>query len=480
MTRSVFYMLCMICCAIYLAEPATANRLPKALLLTGKGDVADKTAHYPPWQHEFQNEIVVNILKDVVSIDTTQDLSVLNNNNLKQYELIISNSIFLHPTREQLAAVYKFVTEGKSFITLHCGILSFLNWDKYEEFMGGIFIGGPSSDPSEFRVYTTNSEFWGYNYVFRNNPEHPVSKVVDDFDTKDELYYFQPGKKEFHVIARAENHPVMWWHPVGKGKVMSLTLGHDAAAKASFGYQQLLINGVRWLAGYPLMKAWRSQPVSNRTLRHPAFLSLHSITEFDNKENINYTISQDIASDIGNSSVNKNSNLQLNLTGKSGLGKLLIKASAGSGLSVEKPVEFMVVQDGEGNIASYHDNNIQVSSRENSSDLFRPENLIDDDSTTRWSSSAVDSAWVLIDLKKTYPLKLIRLHWEASYAKKFQLLGSLDNKTWKKIHQEDNGDGQHDNLSLTTEAYRYIKLLCTQKAPGKWGYSLYEIQLFTE
>ena len=157
-----------------LALSGHTQKLPRALLITGNGNVPVLKDGYPPWKHEFHNQIVIQILKDVVAVDTTTDLTLLSLEKLKPYDLIISNSLFLTPEAQQLDAVYQFVSEGKSFLTLHCGILSFLNWEKYEQFIGGIFIGGPSSEPESFKVYTENKEFWGYNYSFREQVEHPV------------------------------------------------------------------------------------------------------------------------------------------------------------------------------------------------------------------------------------------------------------------------------------------------------------------
>lgn len=231
---------------------AQAEALPKALILTGNGNSLDHDQDYPPWMHEFQNEKVVAILEGLVEVDISEDLSVLNNANLKKYDLIISNSLFLMPSRPQLAALKKFITSGKSLLTLHSGLLSFLNADYYEDMMGGIFIGGPSTEPESFKVVTENNEFWGHEYSFRKTQRHPVSIAVEDFTARDELYYFQPNTPDLKVIARAENHPVMWEHTWKKGRVMNLILGHDLLAKNNAGYQALLKNGVLWLTGYPL------------------------------------------------------------------------------------------------------------------------------------------------------------------------------------------------------------------------------------
>src|SRR5690606_4414442 len=105
-----------------------------------------------------------DILKDIAVVDLTTDLNILATPAVDEYDLIISNSIFLTPTSAQLDGLYSFVANGKSYLTLHCGILSLLNWKKYEEFIGGIFIGGPSTVPAEFNVTTANIEFWGYQY----------------------------------------------------------------------------------------------------------------------------------------------------------------------------------------------------------------------------------------------------------------------------------------------------------------------------
>lgn len=124
-------------------KPGFSQQRPKVLIITGSGNVPVPKENYPPWKHEFQNEKVMQILQTTADVDTTTDLAKLNDQTLKTYDLLISNSLFLTPSNEQLAALERFISDGKPFMTLHCGMLSFLNWEKYEQLMGGIFIGGP-------------------------------------------------------------------------------------------------------------------------------------------------------------------------------------------------------------------------------------------------------------------------------------------------------------------------------------------------
>jgi type 1 glutamine amidotransferase len=455
-----------------------AQKLPRALMITGNGNVPNLKKEYPPWVHEFQNEMVVEILQRTISVEVTEDLSTLHPDHLAQYDLVISNSLFLDPTNEQLQALHDFVSEGKSYLTLHCGILSLLKWELYEPFIGGIFIGGPSSDPGQFKVVTENNEFWGYRYAFRNQARHPVSQAVDDFTISDELYYFQPSVADLEVIARAENHPVMWWHPFRKGKVMSLTLGHDANAKSNPGYQELLLNGVRWLTGAPLFVAKTPKSFSNRTRKYTDFLGLTETMNMNDGAVIVHSVNYISDPALVSITPGPRGSLDMELTGKSSKSRITVVATTKEGFSTSKDFDLTIVDDGSGNIASYYGNSAQCSSAENESGMFDAMNIIDGDTTTRWSSAPSDTAWVVVDLQKSYSISRIILTWEASFASHYEILGSENGDHWRTLHKVTHGDGSIDEIRFPPARARFIKVLATERANKKWGYSLYELKVF--
>lgn len=452
--------------------------LPKTLILTGNGNLPSYKDGYPPWIHEFQNEKVIEILNDVSTVDVTSDLSVLRADRLQQYDLIISNSIFLTPDKEQLSALYEFVANGRSYLTLHCGILSLLNWDRYEEFIGGIFIGGPSSVPAQFKVSTSNTMFWGYEYSFRKEPEHPISIVSNDFVIKDELYHFQPSKRDFYVIARAENLPVMWWHPVGKGKVMSLTLGHDEEAKKNPGYQDLVRYGVQWLTGVPLIFGEQPRVVSTRNLKVKNFTKLSAATDTKQPSPVRFQVAHNSNPEIFIAETTPDGTIDLTLSGRPGVGKFVVKAQQANGFSSTKTYDVTVVQDGSGNVASYHGSTATCSSNENQSSVFHAGNVLDDDATTRWSSAPTDSAWIAIDLQKAYNVKKIVLQWEASFAVRYAIEGSKDGKKWTTLADVSDGNGDADSFDSINAQIRYLRINATKRASDKWGYSLYDVKVY--
>ncbi|SKB44797.1 F5/8 type C domain-containing protein [Parapedobacter luteus] len=463
--------------AVFSVSMTSGQQLPKALLLTGNGNMPELQENYPPWVHEFQNDQVIEILDGIVDIDSTAELSDLNAENLTQYDVLISNSLFLAPDADGLDAIRDFVANGKSFLTLHCGILSFLNWEKYEEFIGGIFIGGPSAEPKTFRVHTANHEFWGYPYSFRASRPHPISLSVGDFDITDELYFFQPSTPDIDVIARAENHPVMWWRPFKRGKIMSLTLGHDATAKSNPGYQELLKNGVRWLTGYPLIYQMAIPPISNRTLQYERFLTSPTASILAGGGVSVHRIEN--PSTLFKLGKRNGEHLDLALDGDTGTARFTVAIQNEKGLVTEKEMVLQVVEDGTGNIAAYYGNSIDGSAAENESGLLGLRNIIDGDLTTRWSSKPGAEASLTLDLRKTYPLTKINILWEASYAAAYNIMLSADGKNWYSGHQTTIGSGALETIVMPRPMQaRFIRLDMKQRATGKVGYSIYELEVF--
>jgi type 1 glutamine amidotransferase len=133
--------------------------------------------------------------------------------------------------------------------------------------LGSQFIAHPPISP--YRVEVTQ-------------PDHPLVKGVDPFDTSDELYLselhgeiqtllhtsFSGEAKGFIESAWTDDRPrpVMYLHPVGSGEVLYLTLGHcrghfdmrptapwwpsiDRGAWETEEYRVLLRRGISWVCG---------------------------------------------------------------------------------------------------------------------------------------------------------------------------------------------------------------------------------------
>ncbi len=158
--------------------------------------------------------------------------------------LIISNNkAFANAATK--AAILRHLQSGKGIVGLHPGL--WYNWNDWPEYNRNIVGGGSRGHDrlGEFEVVVTE-------------PTHPLLRGVSaKFTLKDELYYFEPDTKgaplkvlaTAHSKAKSKDFPQVFTVEQAKGRVVGITLGHDAAAHEHAAYMQLLRNAVFWSAG---------------------------------------------------------------------------------------------------------------------------------------------------------------------------------------------------------------------------------------
>ena len=105
-----------------------------------------------------------------------------------------------------------------------------------------------------------------------------------------------------------------------------------------------------------------------------------------------------------------------------------------------------------------------------------PDNVMDGNMATRWSSKFSDQEWLEIDLGEVREISGLTLFWETAYAASYEVLVSADDKDWKSVYKQDKGAGGNEEVSFEKTAARYIKLVLKKRAT-KWGYSLFEISI---
>jgi type 1 glutamine amidotransferase len=173
---------------------------------------------------------------------------------LAPYDVILSNwnAYGLDPVSSTWpeaarSAYLGFVRQGKGHVVVHAGSASFPDWDDYLRLTLATWKAGRSSHGPvhEFPVRI-------------DDPDHPITAGLSPFTIKDELWN-KPGTAEgAEVLASsfsaAEKEGTGEWEPAvlagrfGKGRSLTILLGHDAAAMDNPGFQALLRRGVEWAA----------------------------------------------------------------------------------------------------------------------------------------------------------------------------------------------------------------------------------------
>jgi hypothetical protein len=147
-------------------------------------------------------------------------------------------------TEEQGRAIKEFVLAGGGFYALHNSSHISLYSRDFRDVMGGAYIGHPPLRPFKVRVA---------------NPNHPITRDVQDFMVNDEQHYVTYDKAPENIILKSENVDGLayenqgtssvagWAFDYGKGRVVFTAVGHTIHATWNPEHLKIQRNAVRWL-----------------------------------------------------------------------------------------------------------------------------------------------------------------------------------------------------------------------------------------
>lgn len=234
------------------APPAAAQKKApdgaKVLLLAG-----GQRQHHG---YREQALYLATALEDTGRYEVTivEDAAVLETPAMAKYDLIVVNADRRDPefkfTRSQQDALLHWVHAGHGYVSIHAADNAAPDWlPAWREMLGGVFshVGKPDGKTRK-----------GTYAIKIADPRHPITRGLDDFEVKDELYYhiqMQPGVEP---LATTDHDgvawPVAWTRTYGKGRVFHTPLGHRDFGPGKEdplqtpGLKALVIRGVDWVA----------------------------------------------------------------------------------------------------------------------------------------------------------------------------------------------------------------------------------------
>ncbi|UBM59955.1 ThuA domain-containing protein [Marinilongibacter aquaticus] len=193
---------------------------------------------------------------------TFDEGGVFNENQLKQFDLVIWNNVSGKVlTNDQRAAFQHYIENGGSFMGLHAAGDGSHHWDWYtQNLICAEFSHHPIEkhlQPNTMKLQTLGNdpifeklpgrielnEEW---YVFYANPAEKKAHILYEMDG--ELIdpngnFLWMNNKEFGM---GKAHPNIWYHEVKKGKAIYSAVGHDAATYQNQDYVKVLEQMVNW------------------------------------------------------------------------------------------------------------------------------------------------------------------------------------------------------------------------------------------
>ena len=109
----------------------------------------------------------------------------------------------------------------------------------------------------------------------------------------------------------------------------------------------------------------------------------------------------------------------------------------------------------------------------------KPENAVDGNTSTSFTSYQGDNQWLTVDLGQAYTVGRIAVDWTSDAGKIYDVLVSSDNKTWTTVHRVLKGYANAtDNFTLYQTGVRYVKVLGYTKVESGSGIGIKELSVY--
>jgi len=220
--------------------------------------VFTKTAGY---KHASIKAAVPAIMKlgseNNFDVDTTEDVSKFNDNNLKQYAAIIfvstTGQFFKDSTQQD--ALKKYIHNGGGYVGIHAATDAEYNWGWYGKLSGGYFLGHPRKNVQEAVVNVVDTK----SPMTKGLPEH--------WRRTDEYYSYRPGSnpQDLHILLTLDEstedygtqtnlkmgdmHPLAWYHEFDGGRAFYTALGHTDETYSDPLFLNHLLAGIKYAMG---------------------------------------------------------------------------------------------------------------------------------------------------------------------------------------------------------------------------------------
>lgn len=166
-------------------------------------------------------------------------------------DVIVMFNLSSGMTETQKQNFLKLLQRGVGLVVWHHALANCQDWPEFEKIAGAKFWLKPGERGG---VRVDKSGVGGGKLKMRiEDPNHPVTKGISDFEVVDETYNHQTFCDGIHVLVSTD-HPrsdkiIAWVQQYGKARVFGYQSGHDAKVWNNDSFRRVMAQGIRWAAG---------------------------------------------------------------------------------------------------------------------------------------------------------------------------------------------------------------------------------------
>jgi type 1 glutamine amidotransferase len=215
----------------------------RVLLITG-GHGFDREPFYA-----FMKSLPDNIT--VTEARHPDALAMFRPGNRSSYDVVLLYDMPEAISEQEKKDFTDCLEAGKGLVVWHHAYCSYQGWPEYQKIIGGRYHQEPWTDNQGVEHTASTYKHDVQFHVKVADPEHPVTKGIEDFDILDETYGGGSVNPGVHVLLTT-NEPgsmpsVAWTNRYGESKIVTILLGHDNHAWTNPDFVKLLTQAIIWV-----------------------------------------------------------------------------------------------------------------------------------------------------------------------------------------------------------------------------------------
>lgn len=222
------------------------------------------------YHHESITEGIAAIEKlgkeNHFAVKTTDDASLFNDDDLKQYRAVI----FLSTTgnilnSDEQVAFQRYIEAGGGFMGIHAAADAEYNWAWYNKLVGAYFKSHPS-DPNVRKA----------TVVVKDTANIAMKGLPEKWERTDEWYNYKNIGSDLNVLAtldedsyeggeNGKDHPIAWYHEYDGGRAFYTGGGHTKESFSEPLFLKHLAGGIQYAMGADTAKLDYSKAYATKT-----------------------------------------------------------------------------------------------------------------------------------------------------------------------------------------------------------------------
>jgi len=223
-------------------EEAAAKKVSAVVIVGGHGyDVKDF-----PKLFEGYDDIVA------AQPSEKEGAALFDNVDGWKYDTIVLYNFSQKLTDKQKENFLALLDKGVGLYIMHHAIAAYPDWPEYREILGARYYLGPVEENGAKHPASQWKDDVDYK-VHIEDPQHPITKGMADFEVKDETYNLYDVSPKVHLLLSTDEktnaRTLGWCHLYHKARVCYIQLGHGAKVYVNKDFRRLVAQAIRWTGG---------------------------------------------------------------------------------------------------------------------------------------------------------------------------------------------------------------------------------------